>query len=113
MEILKGFVYFNSLFIPCSDPVMEAYALDFVANKFLLDGKLLGCEKNSVEIVGNKICIDGVSTKFGNESRFFNKGDVFGIGIYHLNLIMGCFATFNGKLLGKIIKKYFKFNNEK
>jgi hypothetical protein len=71
-----------------------------------LGGKLFGLEKNSIGI-GRKggIWIDGKWNTFGNVDEDFNKGDYIGLGIIHQpNSKMECFATWNGKLLGKIIE---------
>jgi len=59
----------------------------------------------------DRICIDEqFVNKFGNEGGYFEKGDFAGIGIIcKANSSLECFATWNGKLLGKIIfEKYLK-----
>ena len=52
--------------------------------------------------------IDDSETEFGNTYEWFKKGEVVGIGlIRQSNLSMECFATLNGKFLGKI---FFQIN---
>jgi hypothetical protein len=82
-----------------------------------LQGKLLGEFENSIGIYRpNGIWIDRSETKFEN-TDFFKKWDVLGLGIMHSptnSSVAKCFATLNGNLLGSEKKinyeKYYKKN---
>lgn len=50
--------------------------------------------------------IDGSDYEFGNDTGPYKKGDFVGLGIINRSKSkIECFATWNGKLLGNIIKK--------
>jgi len=70
-----------------------------------LEHKRLGFE-NSIGIwPKGGMRIDGKKTEFANDG-YFREGDFIGIGIIQqANTSLECFATCNGKLLGKIIDK--------
>jgi hypothetical protein len=74
-----------------------------------LEGKWLGCNFNSNSIGidrKRRIHIDGSIIYFEKIDDYnFKKGDFVGIGIInHPNSQIEYFATWNGKLLGKIYK---------
>jgi hypothetical protein len=72
-----------------------------------LEGQILGWVYSNSIGNGNKdgIWIDRSWTTFENADEYFNKGVFIGIGIIqHPKGKMECFATWNGQLLGKIIK---------
>jgi hypothetical protein len=55
------------------------------------------------------IWIDEEMCWFNNDNGQFENGDFIGIGItIQPNSQLKCFATSNGKLLGKIIEKYMQ-----
>jgi len=93
-----------------------AINIGFCDEQFPLENKVLGFENNSIGIGLKRggIWIDGSDEKFENvdEDEYFSDGDCVGIGIIHHypNGKMQCFATCNGKYLGKINFK-IKINN--
>ena len=71
-----------------------------------MEDKRLGREKNSIGFWRkDEIWIDRNWFKFEHaDGYYFEGGDFVGIGIIlHPNAKIECFATCNGKLLGKII----------
>jgi hypothetical protein len=79
-----------------------------------LEDKWLGREELlKLNIVGichkHAICIDGSWTEFGNDDERLSKGSVLGLGIIHQpNAKMECFATRDGKFIGKNLKNICK-----
>jgi len=51
--------------------------------------------------------IDYFLIEFKNVTELFKERDVIGLGLIHFpeKLLKQCFATLNGKLIGKILKK--------
>jgi hypothetical protein len=82
--------------------------IGFCEQQFKMEGKWLGYTNNSNSIgIDQKqlMNIDGSFTKLENKNDNYNfkKGNFVGIGlIYQPNSKMECFATWNGKLLGKM-----------
>ena len=92
------------------NPLFSNYGgtiIGFCTKNFSLESKWLGCEANTIGFWRkDRITINGSSTNFGNDFEFFKKGDIVGIGLVYQPNSMKCFATCNGKLLGKIIENY-------
>lgn len=83
----------------------DGITIGFCDNHFSLENKLLGFDDNSIGISHKfKIWIDGTQNRFGNVDvdLYFKKCDIIGIGIIQKPCSkMECFATSNGKFLGK------------
>jgi hypothetical protein len=81
--------------------------IGFCDQQFSLEGEWLGWNNNSSSNsigFGNKIGIwfDGSRIEFGNVGERFKKLDLIGVGIIQYPKgKMECFATCNGKFLGK------------
>jgi len=82
----------------------DGIVIGFSQQHFPMEDKYVGKEKNSIGIFQKDgIYIDGNYIKFKNVDGSFKEGDFVGLGIIHqANCKLECFATYNGKLLGKI-----------
>lgn len=84
--------------------------LGFITQQFPLDGDWFGAKEDTIGILqSGTIMIDKNYIDFiVTDDRYFKKLEVIGVGIVHNSTTMECFATLNGRLLGKIIYKLFK-----